>query len=102
MSGAFLVDDPANRAAYEALAAALRAGRAIALVGAGSSARAGYPRREELLKRLAKEALLQRPHAEAELSLRYSSSAGSMRSSDSTRTNGRPDRGRYKLPRTCA
>lgn len=67
MTGSPLVDDTANYAAYEALVRALREGGAIALVGAGSSARVGYPLWGGLLARLEAEVRRLRPHAEGEL-----------------------------------
>lgn len=49
----WLVDDAGNRRALDELVEALRPGTALALVGAGSSARVGYPLWSGLLERMA-------------------------------------------------
>ncbi|MGK4006947.1 AAA-like domain-containing protein [Sorangium sp. So ce1036] len=49
----WLMDDPGNRRALDELVEALRPGAALALVGAGSSARVGYPLWTGLLDRMA-------------------------------------------------
>ena len=62
-----LVDNPANQTAYTELVKTLRGGGAIALIGAGSSARVGYPVWGKLLTLMAEEILRLRPRVQDEL-----------------------------------
>jgi GTP-binding protein EngB required for normal cell division len=62
-----LIDNPANQHAYTELVKTLRGGGAIALIGAGSSARVGYPVWSRLLALMAEEILRQRPLVQDEL-----------------------------------
>ena len=62
-----LLPDPANQEAFQELIKTLREDRPLALVGAGSSARLGYPGWNQLLELLAAEIRRLRPKADAEL-----------------------------------
>jgi hypothetical protein len=61
----WLEEGSANEAAFEALATALSDGNAIALVGAGSSARVGFPLWTALLERLATAVAHAEPRAKS-------------------------------------
>lgn len=62
-----LVENQANLDAYTDLVKTLRGGGAIALIGAGSSARVGYPVWSKLLALMAEEILRHRPLVKDEL-----------------------------------
>lgn len=62
-----LVENSTNQTAYNELVKTLRGGGAIALIGAGSSARVGYPVWSKLLNLMADEILRHRPHVQDEL-----------------------------------
>lgn len=62
-----LLPDPANQEAFQELIKTLREDRPLALVGAGSSARLGYPGWSQLLDLLAAEIRRLHPKADAEL-----------------------------------
>lgn len=62
-----LVNNPANLRAYTALVNTLHGGGSLALIGAGSSARVGYPVWGKLLTLMAEEILRHHPHVQDEL-----------------------------------